>query len=93
MTAPPDGDLPASVPLHEATRTGGIGAEIAAVLSERCFEYLDGPLIRVTAPDTPACGSKHPHALLQGAAAGSLHPRAGALPLDPTRVRDPGPHP
>ena len=29
--------------LHEATRTGGIGAEIAAVLSERCFEYLDGP--------------------------------------------------
>ena len=39
--------------LHEATRTGGIGAEIAAVLSERCFEYLDGPLIRVTAPDTP----------------------------------------
>jgi len=39
--------------LHEATRTGGIGAEIAAVLSERCFEYLDGPLVRVTAPDTP----------------------------------------
>ncbi len=39
--------------LHEATRTGGIGAEIAAVLAERCFEYLDGPLIRVTAPDTP----------------------------------------
>jgi len=37
--------------LHEATRTGGIGAEIAAVLSERCFEYLDGPLVRVTAPD------------------------------------------
>ncbi len=39
--------------LHEATRTGGIGAEIAAVLSERCFEYLDGPLLRITAPDTP----------------------------------------
>ncbi len=39
--------------LHEATRTGGIGAEIAAVLAERCFEHLDGPLLRVTAPDTP----------------------------------------
>ena len=39
--------------VHEATRTGGIGAEIAAVLSERCFEYLDAPLVRVTAPDTP----------------------------------------
>jgi len=39
--------------LHEATRTGGIGSEIAAVLSERCFEYLDAPLVRVTAPDTP----------------------------------------
>src|SRR5207253_10473477 len=26
--------------LHETTRTGGIGAEIAAVLAERCFEYL-----------------------------------------------------
>jgi len=39
--------------LHEATRTGGIGAEIAAVLAERCFEYLDAPLVRITAPDTP----------------------------------------
>ncbi|MEO8432436.1 MAG: alpha-ketoacid dehydrogenase subunit beta [Acidobacteriota bacterium] len=42
-----------AIVLHEATRTGGIGAEIAAVLAERCFEHLDGPLVRVTAPDTP----------------------------------------
>ena len=39
--------------LHEATRTGGIGGELAALIAERAFEYLDGPIVRVTAPDTP----------------------------------------
>ena len=38
---------------HEAQRTGGIGAELSAILAEDAFEYLDGPLVRVTAPDTP----------------------------------------
>jgi 2-oxoisovalerate dehydrogenase E1 component beta subunit len=38
---------------HEAQRTGGLGAELAAILAEECFEHLDGPLVRVTAPDTP----------------------------------------
>lgn len=38
---------------HEAQRTGGIGAEIAAILAEECFEWLDAPVLRVTAPDSP----------------------------------------
>jgi 2-oxoisovalerate dehydrogenase E1 component beta subunit len=39
--------------LHEATRTGGPGAEIAATVAERAFEHLDAPVVRLTAPDTP----------------------------------------
>ncbi len=39
--------------VHEATRTGGIGGEVAALISESAFDRLDGPILRVTAPDTP----------------------------------------
>jgi len=39
--------------VHEDTKTGGIAGEIAALLCERAFEDLDGPLMRVTALDTP----------------------------------------
>jgi 2-oxoisovalerate dehydrogenase E1 component beta subunit len=39
--------------VHEATRTGGIGGEIAATIAESAFDRLDGPILRVTAPDTP----------------------------------------
>jgi 2-oxoisovalerate dehydrogenase E1 component beta subunit len=39
--------------LHEDCRTLGIGAEIAATLAEKAFEWLDAPVVRLTAPDTP----------------------------------------
>ncbi|MGQ0560391.1 MAG: alpha-ketoacid dehydrogenase subunit beta [Gemmatimonadota bacterium] len=39
--------------VHEDTRTGGIAGEIALRISERAFEFLDAPVLRVTAIDTP----------------------------------------
>ncbi|MBT3326145.1 MAG: alpha-ketoacid dehydrogenase subunit beta [Gemmatimonadales bacterium] len=39
--------------VHEDTRTGGIAGEIAMRVSEQAFEWLDGPMLRVTAIDAP----------------------------------------
>ena len=39
--------------LHEDNKTGGVGAEIGALLAEECFDSLDGPIIRIAPPDTP----------------------------------------
>jgi 2-oxoisovalerate dehydrogenase E1 component beta subunit len=44
--------------LHEATRTSGFGAELAALVQERCFYNLEAPVERVTGFDTP-----YPHSL------------------------------
>jgi 2-oxoisovalerate dehydrogenase E1 component beta subunit len=44
--------------VHEATRTNGFGAELAALVQERCFYHLEAPVQRATGFDTP-----YPHSL------------------------------
>jgi 2-oxoisovalerate dehydrogenase E1 component beta subunit len=45
------------VVIHEATKTCGFGAELAALVQEHCFHSLEAPVERVTGWDTP-----YPHA-------------------------------
>jgi 2-oxoisovalerate dehydrogenase E1 component beta subunit len=46
------------VVFHEATRTSGFGAELSALVTERCFYHLEAPVQRVTGWDTP-----YPHSM------------------------------
>ncbi len=39
--------------LHEHMRTGGLAGEISAIINEEAFDDLDGPIVRLTSPDTP----------------------------------------
>src|SRR5207245_9357017 len=39
--------------LHEDVRTGGIAGELGAIINEEAFEDLDGPIVSITALDTP----------------------------------------
>ena len=40
--------------VHEDNRFGGFGAEVAALVAEQAFDYLDGPVTRLAGPDSPA---------------------------------------
>ncbi len=42
-----------AVVAYEGYKTGGVGAEISAMIAESAIDYLDGPVIRVAAPDVP----------------------------------------
>jgi 2-oxoisovalerate dehydrogenase E1 component beta subunit len=46
--------------VHEDNLTGGLGGEIAAIIAQEAFEYLDGPITRLAAPDVPAVPFSHP---------------------------------
>ena len=44
---------------YEDNRFGGYGAEIAAIVAEEAFDYLDGPVSRIAGPDVPAMPYNH----------------------------------
>ncbi|MFI5087008.1 MAG: alpha-ketoacid dehydrogenase subunit beta [Terriglobales bacterium] len=42
-----------AIVLHEDVRTGGIAGEVAAIINEEAFDWLDAPIVRITSKDTP----------------------------------------
>jgi len=61
--------------VHEATRTGGFGAEVAALVAEEAFESLDGPVMRLASEDAPV-----PHSpVLEAAFQPTVDEIAGAI--------------
>lgn len=45
------------VVVHEASRTAGFGAEVAATVAEKAFDALRAPVVRLCGPDAPAAAS------------------------------------
>ena len=51
---------PASASIvYEDNRFGGYGAEVAAIVAEEAFDYLDGPVTRIAGPDVPGVPYNH----------------------------------
>ncbi len=49
-----------AVIVHEDNLTGGLGGEIAAIIAQEAFEWLDGPIVRVAGPDVPGVPFSRP---------------------------------
>ncbi len=49
-----------AIVVHEDNLSGGLAGEIAAIIAQEAFEYLDGPVTRVCSPDVPAVPFSHP---------------------------------
>jgi 2-oxoisovalerate dehydrogenase E1 component beta subunit len=45
--------------VHEDNLTGGFGAEVAAIVAEEAFDYLDGPVTRIAGPEVPGVPYNH----------------------------------
>ena len=45
--------------VYEDNKFGGFGAEIAAIVAEEAFDYLDGPVVRVAGPEVPGMPYNH----------------------------------
>jgi 2-oxoisovalerate dehydrogenase E1 component beta subunit len=45
--------------VYEDSKFGGYGAEIASIIAEEAFDYLDGPVMRVAGPDVPGVPYNH----------------------------------
>jgi len=59
---------------YEGYRTGGVGAEISAIVAESAIDFLDGPVVRVAAPDVP---QPHNAILLKAVTVSKKEIRAG----------------
>ncbi len=46
--------------IHEDNPTVSVSSEVAAIIGQEAFEYLDAPITRLTPPDTPAVPFSHP---------------------------------
>ena len=46
--------------VHEDNKSGGVGAEVSAIIAEELLYDLDAPIMRLAGPDVPAVGMNPP---------------------------------